>query len=56
MIKEAWFSTDATHHFMVTSPLKPSVLVVLITTRRADLMGAWTAVRSLLPAVAPLCP
>src|SRR5579863_373945 len=56
MIKEAQFSTDATHHFMVTSPLKPSLLVVLITARRADVMSSWTAVRNLVPAVAPLCP
>src|SRR5580692_5146193 len=35
MIKEAQITTDATHHFMATSPVKPSVLVVLITTRRA---------------------
>ena len=56
MIKEAQITTDGTYHFMATSPLKPSALVVLITTRRAEMTAGWTAVRTLLPAIAPLCP
>lgn len=56
MIKEAQITTDATYHFMATSSISPNTLVVLITTRKADLMAGWTAVRGLLPAVAPFCP
>jgi hypothetical protein len=56
MIKEAQISTDATYHFMATSPENASMLVILITTRRAELTAGWSALRSLLPAVAPLCP
>jgi hypothetical protein len=56
MIKEAQITTDATCHFMVTSPVKPDVLAVLITVRGADMMAAWTTARSLLSAVAPFCP
>jgi hypothetical protein len=56
MVKEAQITTEATYHFMATSPAKPGALVVLITTRRADLLAGWTTVRGLLPAVAPFCP
>jgi hypothetical protein len=56
MVKEAQITTDATCHFMVTSPAKPGVLAVLITTRRADLTEGWTAVRGMLSAAAPFCP
>jgi hypothetical protein len=56
MIKEAQITTDATYHFMATSPVSPGTLVVLITTRKADLIAGWTAIRALLPAVAPFCP
>jgi hypothetical protein len=56
MIKEAQFATDGTYHFMATSPANPNALVVLITTRRAELTAGWTAIHGLLPAVAPLCP
>jgi hypothetical protein len=56
MIKEIQFATDGTYHFMTTSPASPDLLVVLITSRKADLTAGWTAVRSLLAAVIPLCP
>jgi hypothetical protein len=56
MIKEAQFATDGTLHFMATSPANPNALVVLITTRRAELSAGWTTIHGLLPAVAPLCP
>ena len=56
MIKEAQLTTDGTYHFMATAPSNPSVLLVLITTRRAEQATGWTTVRGLLPAVAALCP
>jgi hypothetical protein len=56
MVKEAQITTDATCHFMVTSPEKPGVLAVLITARGSDLIAGWTAVRGLLSAAAPFCP
>src|SRR5271169_3855037 len=40
MIKEAQITTEATYHFMATSSGKPGILVVLITSRRADLMAS----------------
>jgi predicted regulator of Ras-like GTPase activity (Roadblock/LC7/MglB family) len=42
--------------FMATPPANPSVLLVLITTRRAELAAGWTTVHGLLPTVAALCP
>jgi hypothetical protein len=56
MIKEAQITTDFTYHFMGTSPVKPGMLVVLITSRRADLAASWDAVRTVGPAAAPFCP
>lgn len=56
MVKEAQITTDATFHFMVTSPAKPGILGVLITSRSVDLMTAWATVRSMLSAAAPYCP
>jgi hypothetical protein len=56
IVKEAQITTEGTCHFMATSPAKPGMLAVLITTRRADLVASWSAVRGMLPAVAPYCP
>jgi hypothetical protein len=56
MIKEIQMTTDGTYHFMAIGAEKPNALVVLITSRRANMGMGWSAVRSLIPAVAPYCP
>ena len=55
-VKEVQMSTDGTYHFMSLVPGKASNLVVLITTRRANLGMGWSALRQALPEIAPLCP
>ncbi len=55
-IKEVQMTTDHTYHFMVTVPNKPNALVVLITSRRANLGMGWSNLRSALVDIAPLCP
>lgn len=56
MIKEAQITTEATYHFMGTSPANSTALVVLITSRKADIVAGWATLRGLIAAVAPLCP
>lgn len=55
-IKEVQMSTDHTYHFMSIVPGKENCLFVLITGRKANLGMGWSALRSALPNVAPLCP
>jgi hypothetical protein len=56
MIEEIQMSTLKTYHFMAVVPKKPYALVVLITSRKANLGMGWSAVRRTLPKLAPLCP
>lgn len=55
-IKEIQMTTDRTYHFMATVPDKPDALVVLITNRTTNLGMGWSAVRSNMTKIAPLCP
>ena len=55
-IKEVQMTTSATYHFMSIVPDKPNALVVLITTKQANLGMGWSALRSSLAAIKPLCP
>ncbi len=55
-IKEVQMTTEHTYHFMVTVPSKPNALVVLITSRRANLGMGWSNLRAALTDIAPLCP
>ena len=56
MINEVQMTTERTYHFMATVKEKPDSLVVLITSKSANLGMGWSAVRSNMPSVAPLCP
>ena len=56
MIQEVQMTTTHTFHFMAVLPEKPDVLLVLITSRTTKLGMGWSAVRSALPRIAPLCP
>lgn len=56
LIKEVQMSTEKTYHFMAIVPEKPNALLVLITGRKANLGMGWSALRSALPEIAPLCP
>lgn len=55
-IKEVQMSTEHTYHFMSVVPGKENCLMVLITGRKANLGMGWSALRSSLPDIAPLCP
>lgn len=56
MIKEVQMTTDGTYHFMSIVPGKENALIVLITTRKANLGMGWSALRSSLTDIAPFCP
>ena len=56
MLQEVQMTTERTFHFMSVVPGKPNSLVVLITGRKANLGMGWSALRSALGDVAPLCP
>lgn len=56
MVKEVQMTTAGTYHFMSVVPGKENCLIVLITTRKANLGMGWSALRSALPDIAPLCP
>jgi len=55
-LKEVQMSTDKTYHFMSIIKDKPNCLVVLITKTTTNLGMGWNALRSKIPAIAPLCP
>ncbi len=56
MIEEVQMTTRNTFHFMAVVPDKPDAMVVLITSKKANLGMGWAAVRRALPKLAPLCP
>lgn len=55
-IEELQMTTKGTYHFMSVIPEKPTALLVLVTTRAANLGMGWNAVRRSLADVAPYCP
>lgn len=56
MLQEVQMTTEKTYHFMSVVPGKPNSLVVLITGKKANLGMGWSALRSALTTIAPLCP
>jgi len=56
LIQEVQMSTKNTYHFMAVVPSKPNALVILITSRKANLGMGWVAVRKSLDVIGPLCP
>lgn len=56
LIKEVQMTTAATYHFMSIVPEKENALVVLITSKKANLGMGWSSLRQALPKIAPLCP
>ncbi|MFA5983087.1 MAG: hypothetical protein WC782_03640 [Methylococcaceae bacterium] len=55
-IQEIQMTTNATYHFMSTVKDKPDALLVLITSKKANLGMGWAAVRKCLPVISPLIP
>jgi hypothetical protein len=55
-IQEVQMTTDNTYHFMAVIPEKPSVLIVLITSKKTNLGMGWSAIRRNMSLIAPLCP
>lgn len=56
LVQEVQMTTEGTFHFMAVVPGKPQCLMVLITTRKANLGMGWASLRRALTDVAPLCP
>ncbi|OQW94377.1 MAG: hypothetical protein BWK79_06155 [Beggiatoa sp. IS2] len=56
MVKEIQMTTDNTFHFMMVIPDKPDALVILITSKKANLGMGWSSIRMALPKLTPLCP
>jgi hypothetical protein len=56
LVQEVQMTTEGTFHFMSVVPGKPQCLMVLITTRKANLGMGWASLRRALTDVAPLCP
>lgn len=56
MVKEVQMTTEGTYHFMSVIPGKENCLIVLITTRKANLGMGWSALRGTLPEIVPHCP
>jgi hypothetical protein len=56
LLKEVQMTTDNTYHFMMVVPDKPDALVVLITSKKANLGMGWSSVRAAIPKLKPLCP
>lgn len=56
LVQEVQMTTEGTFHFMSIVPGKPQCLVVLVTTRKANLGMGWAALRRALTDIAPLCP
>jgi hypothetical protein len=48
LIQEVQMTTKNTYHFMAVVPEKPDALIVLITSRKANLGMGWVAVRRAL--------
>lgn len=55
-IEEMQMTTKGTYHFMATIPEKPTAILVLVTTRVANLGMGWNAVRRTMPEIAAHCP
>jgi len=55
-IREVQMSTDGTYHFMTTVEGKPNALVVMVTSRKANLGMGWTSTRRAAQQLGPLCP
>lgn len=56
LINEVQMSTDHTYHFMIVVPEKPNFLVVLITTKKANLGMGWTHLRMAVPELTKMLP
>ncbi len=55
-IQEIQMSTEKTFHFMSVVPGKPNSMVVLITSKKANLGMGWAALRGALPQIAQIVP
>jgi len=56
LVKEVQMTTENTFHFMMIVPDKPDALVVLVTSRKANLGMGWASLRRVVPQLTPLCP
>ncbi|MDI1300834.1 MAG: hypothetical protein PSX71_02920 [bacterium] len=55
-MQEVQMTTAGTYHFMSVVPGKTDSLMVLITTRKANLGMGWAALRRAMVTAAPMCP
>ena len=55
-LQEIQMTTSATYHFMSVIPGKEDCMMVLITTRKANLGMGWASLRRAMADAAPFCP
>jgi len=55
-IQEVQMSTAGTYHFMTNVVGKENALVVVVTSRKANLGMGWSATRNAAKLLTPLCP
>ena len=55
-LQEIQMTTAGTYHFMSVIPGKEDCMMVLITTRKANLGMGWAALRRAMTDAAPFCP
>ncbi|MDQ6991170.1 MAG: hypothetical protein Q9M11_05505 [Mariprofundaceae bacterium] len=53
---EIQMTSENTYHFVSEVPGKPNALVILITSKQANLGMGWAGLRAALPEIAPKCP
>jgi len=56
LVREIQMTTENTYHFMMVVPEKPDALVVLVTSKKANLGMGWASIRLAVPKLTPLCP
>lgn len=56
LIQEMQMTTENTFHFMMVLPEKPDNLVILVTSKKANLGTGWASLRTAIPRLTSLCP
>lgn len=56
LVQEIQMTTEGTHHFMTVVPDKPSMLAILVTSKKINLGMGWASLRNRLKEIADACP
>lgn len=55
-MKEVQMTTNRTFHFMSIIPEKPDCMAILVTDKKANIGNGWSALKTNMEKMAPLCP